>query len=126
LGVVAERTDQPGSVFCHLKGGNTYEKHLYLDPLREVLDPVENPRYLIERRSWFTMLAQRDYHAVPRIVGTRKEYASWFADEWRSYVGPTKLIYTRTVKGRRALLRARQHSLAAAFQRRSERRSCWK
>jgi hypothetical protein len=41
-------------------------------------------------------------------------------------VGPVQLVFTRTPEGRRYLLRARGHSLAASFQRRSERVSCWK
>jgi len=125
LGVVSHRGEQ-GTVFCHIVGGTTYEKHLYLDALREILDPVENPRYIVVRRSWFTLIEQRDYHAVPETIGTNKEYAMYFADMWRAYVGPTKLIYSRSLKGRRALLKARQHSLASAFQKRSERRSCWR
>jgi hypothetical protein len=61
LGVLSER-GEGGTVFCHITRGTTYEKHLYLDALRETLNPVDNPRYIVVRRSWFTLIEQRDYH----------------------------------------------------------------
>ena len=74
----------------------------------------------------FGKLTRRDYHAVPQVIGRKKELAAVFARNWRRHVGPAKLIYTRNLEGRKALLRARAHSMASAFQKRSKRISCWK
>lgn len=125
LRVVAEQGEE-GTVYCALRGGTSYEKGAYLDALQEMLGPIHNPRYLLTRRTPLWIIRRLDYHVVPTLLGRRKELAEHFAKMWRRYVGPTELIYTRTVPGRRALLRARAHSLASAFQRRCERRSCWK
>jgi hypothetical protein len=93
--------------------------------IAEILGPVQNPRYLLERRSWLMGLARYDYHAVPTLIGQRKEWAEAFCREWRDQVGNSRLVFTRTSAGRIALLRARARSFAAAFQRRVDRRSAW-
>ena len=114
------------TVSCSLRGATTYENSIYLAALREIVDPVENPRYLLVRLTMFGLIQRTDYHSVPQIIGNRKESAEFFARMWRRYVGTTKLVYARTVEGRRLLLRARSHSLAATSQPRSERLSSWK
>jgi len=91
-----------------------------------VLDPLENPRYLLVRKTRWLRIRREDFHAVPEILGKKKEHAICFHRRWIKHVGPADLIYTRTVEGRKLLLRARARALAASFQSRSKRRSCWK
>jgi superfamily II DNA or RNA helicase len=125
LRVMAKRYPD-GTVYCSLKGGTTYEQTTFLDALQDVLDPIENPRYLLLRKSAFGLLARTDYHAVPTILGRRRSDAECFARAWAKYVGRARLTYTRTLEGRKILLRARSQSLSASFIPRSERVSCWK
>ena len=114
-----------GTVKCSLNGGTSYESSLFLTALREMLDPIENPRYLLVRRTGIWWGFREDYHAVPELIGRRKDQAEHLGKMWRRHVGPATLVYTRATEGRRALLRARAHSLATAFQRRTDRLSCW-
>lgn len=114
-----------GSVYCWIGGGNGREQSIYLRALRELLQPIDNPRYLLARRKIWRFFRE-DYFAVPDILARKKEFAERFANRWRRYVGSVELVYTRTPEGRRMLLRARMNSLTAAFQQRSERVSCWK
>ncbi len=92
---------------------------------RELLGPLGDARYLIERDSaslrgliyrplWAAVRALlglsedlRAYHRVPEVLATRKERAEALARHWRHYVGGGRLIYTRTEEGRRILLQAR-------------------
>jgi hypothetical protein len=116
-----------GEVFCHVEGGTRRERATYLSALREVLEPIESPRYLLLRKSMLgNSFVRQDYHSVPTVLGTRKEYAERFAAQWKRYVGEMDLIYTRNREGRIALLRARNHSLSAGFRPRSERINRWK
>jgi hypothetical protein len=117
--------DQDGTVFCWIGGGTGREQTIYMRALREALRPVDNPRYLLARKRWWRIFRE-DYFAVPEVLARKKEFAEEFARQWRRRVGPVELIYTRTPEGRKLLLRARMHSLASAFQKRSERVSCWK
>jgi superfamily II DNA or RNA helicase len=122
--VYANRNDD-GTVFCWVGGSTGRDQAAFLRALREVLRPIENPRYFLARkRLWRAFL--EDYFAVPDILARKKEIAEFFANRWGRLVGPVQLVYARTPEGRRMLLRARVHSLAGAFQKRSERVSCWK
>ncbi len=125
MAVITETNDL-GEVFCTMRGGTFYEKNLFLDSLQEILDPIENPRYLIMRISWLGALKRTDYHAVPKEIGSKKKSAVYFEKMWRKYVGPCELIYTRTREGRRKLLHARNNSLSRAFQKRSHRLNRWR
>jgi superfamily II DNA or RNA helicase len=125
LQVVVKPAEQ-GTVFCSLSGGTSREKSVYLDALQEVLGPLDNPRYIISRHSLLWRLARVDYHAIPGPIAQKKDWAEYFARIWQRFVGPAELIYTRTLEGRRILLKARTRSLSNAFRERSERVSCWK
>jgi hypothetical protein len=114
-----------GSVFCWISGGTGKEQAIFLRALREVLSPIDNPRYLLSRRKIWRMFRE-DYFAVPDALARKKEFAEAFLRRWQRLVGPVELVYTRTFEGRKALLRARSHSLSGAFQKRAERVSCWK
>ena len=106
-------------------GGTGKEQAIFLRALREVLSPIDNPRYLLARRKIWRILRE-DYFAVPDVVARKKEFAEMFTKRWKRLVGPVELVYTRTSEGRRLLLRARNHSLSGAFQKSVERVSCWK
>jgi superfamily II DNA or RNA helicase len=120
----ANRT-KDGAVFCWIGGGTGQEKAVFLRALQEVFAPLDNPRYLLARQPFWRVFRE-DYFGVPDVFSRKAEFAQFFASRWRRFVGPIQLVYTRTPEGRGMLLRARVHSLAAAFQKRLERVSCWK
>ncbi|MCK4484370.1 MAG: hypothetical protein KAU89_06075, partial [Candidatus Thorarchaeota archaeon] len=124
--VVVEE-DQYGEVFCRMDGGSNREKSVYLQALQDVLNPIENPRYLLIRKSmWWNRFTRKDYHAVPTVIGAKKDYAGYFAEMWATHVGRMNLVYTRNREGRIELIRARNKSLSATFRPRSERLTRWK
>ncbi len=96
-----------------------------MEGIAEVLGPVQNPRYLLVRKSRFGWRLRADFHAVPAALAGRKENAEAFAKNWRQKVGRGELVFTRTAEGRQTLLRARMRSFAAGFQRSVDRRSAW-
>lgn len=104
--------------------GRATERQIMM-AIAEVLGPVQNPRYLLVRRSWLGRLARADYHAVPTIFGTHKRDAERFAASWNKRVGSSKLVFTRSAEGRKLLLKARARSFAAEFQRSVDRRTAW-
>jgi len=114
-----------GTVFCWLGGGTGKEQATFLRALREILSPIVNPRYLLARGKIWRVFRE-DYFAVPVPLARKKEVAEMFTQRWRRLVGAVELVYTRTPEGRKVLLRARNHSLSGAFQKRAERVSAWK
>ncbi len=114
---VISSMDFDGAVYCHLEGGSTFEKSTFIKCLQEIIDYIENPRYIIVRKSFFIkLIAQRDYHAVPEELGRKKATANYFKMLWSQKVGRCNLVYTRTLKGRKFLLKARMQSLASVFE----------
>lgn len=122
--VYADRNGD-GTVFCWIGGGTGKEQATFLRALREILSPIDNPRYLLARRKIWKVFRE-DYFAVPDALARKKEVAEMFTQRWKRFVGPVELVYTRTPEGRKLLLRARNHSLSGAFQKRAERVSSWK
>ena len=117
--------NQDGTVYCWIGGGTGQEQTVFLRTLREVLSPIDNPRYLLARRRIWRIFRE-DYFAVPDVLARKKEFAEEFGRRWNSRVGPVQVVFTRTPEGRKLLLRARSHSLSGTFQKRAERVSCWK
>jgi superfamily II DNA or RNA helicase len=108
-----------------LHGASRASERAVMEAMAEILAPIQNPRYLLVRRSLFGFVGRADYHAVPSAIARKKEWAEHFHDVWKAHVGSSRLVFTRTPKGRMALLRARARSFAAGFQRRIDRRSAW-
>lgn len=109
--------DELGAVFCHLKGGTTYEKSTFITALQEIVSSIDNPRYVIVRKNMFMIFTeQKDYHSVPEVLGRNKSLAEYFESQWKRLVGACDLIFTRTIEGRKLLLKSRAKSLSAQFE----------
>ena len=118
--------ERSGLVYCRIDGVTKQERQYFMQAMQDILSPIDNPRYLIVRRSKFLRrIARTDYHPVPQVIGQKKKYAEYFAKKWRRYVGESELFYTRNVEGRVMLLQARTQSFSAAFQKKAERISVW-
>ncbi len=108
------RKTRDKTLYCTLEGGTTFETSLFLEALQELISPVENPRYLIRRRKKGFRARQWDYYAIPQFFAGNREKAETFFRSWKQWIGRGELIYTRTVEGRKALVRARIAALPRA------------
>lgn len=117
--------DETGNFTCWLEGGTTHEKNVFMHALKEFIEPIHNPRYLIVRKAG-RFIKRKDIHAVPAEIGRKKEYAQFFQEECERRLGDTELIYTRTIEGRKELLSARLNALSAAFVEKADRISGWR
>lgn len=113
------------TVSITLHGGSFYEQSLFTDCLKELLAPIENPRYLISRQSGTYPLHRKSYHAVPLILAVKKERAELFATAWKKRVGAGDLIYTRTPEGRALLLKFRARSFSSDPAEEARRQERW-
>lgn len=124
--VVASRLDK-GDVVCMLVGANNYESALFSRALTEMLDPVDSPRYLIIKTSFFRKrLNVENFYPVPEIFGNKKENALVFKKHWTKFLGRNKLVFTRQVEGRKLLLKARLFHAYNAFKEVSKEVIVWK
>ena len=102
-----------GSIFFSAANLTPEENNLLIKSLSEVLDPIENPRYLFIRKGVLGILKTTDYHAVPAVIGQKKEYTDTFKFLWEKYIGPCEVIYTRSKEGRQFLLKARKRAFSS-------------
>lgn len=124
---VETSVDKWGAVYCHLEGGTTFDKSTFINALQEVIAPIDNPRYVIIRKNKFMLFVkQKDYHSIPEILGRNKALAEHFKSQWERLVGPCDLIFTRTLDGRKILLKSRVKSLAVQFEDKVEHINKWR
>ena len=124
---VEATVDNFGAVYCHLEGGTTFDKSTFINALKEIIAPIDNPRYVIIRKSKFMLFVrQKDYHSVPEILGRNKTLAEYFKSQWEQLVGACALIFTRTIDGRKLLLKSRVKSLSAQFDDKAEQINKWR
>lgn len=122
---VVSSGDGTGGATISLNGGTYQEQSVFADCLREIIAPIENPRYLIVRSDTRFGTRRKDYHAVPARLGARKEDAQLFLEAWIRRVGPAELVYTRSAENRPLLLHARARAFSNAMQRVSRRVDRW-
>ncbi|WP_424244580.1 superfamily II DNA or RNA helicase [Elusimicrobium posterum] len=107
---------EKGKYFFNFANLTHEENNQLVKALREVLEPINSPRYIIERLgNLYDFLPVKDYHAVPEIIGKNKKHAETFELLWKRYISPCNLIFTRTAEGRRTLLKARKKAFSSAF-----------
>ncbi|ATL45884.1 restriction endonuclease subunit R [Chitinophaga caeni] len=119
------KKEMDGSLRCYLEHADAHTREIYLDALRELLEPIENPRYIIVRYNRKGRMKAADFHAVPKILGQNKETAETFYLLWRKYVGKCDLCYTRSIPGRELLLKARWKALSNQLQKEAHPFNAW-
>ena len=114
-----------GSRLVYFEGLSRSADIAAMEALTELLGPVQNPRYILVRKSGL-LGQQRDFHAIPALFSKNRDMTENFAAEWSRCIGPCEAVWTRSEAGRGILLKARLSSLAAGMQRVVDRRSDWR
>jgi hypothetical protein len=122
---VITEAHEDGSCSVALGGADFYRQSLFADCLGETLGAIENPRYLVTRRSLSRWFGRLDYHAVPQALAVKKELAELFLQAWQRRVGPAELIYTRSPETRRVLLKARARAFSSVIAKPARRLDRW-
>ncbi len=119
------KKDLNGQIFCSVSGLLVRELNLTLKAVQEILNPIDNPRYVLIRRAAFWGFAQKDYHAVPGLIGTNRKYVDYFLKQWRRKIGPVTAVYTRSTVGRRFMLKTRQFAFSGLVKTRTLIKNKW-
>jgi superfamily II DNA or RNA helicase len=126
LTVVAARAGSR-DVICNLIGASTYENAIFASALSQLLDPIDSPRYLIIKTSFFRRrLNIENFYPVPELFGDKKKHALVFQNNWKKHIGRNKLFYTRHFEGRQLLLKARLFHVYNAFRKTTKEVTIWK
>lgn len=98
------------NICCNLSGVDTKEANIFTTCIEEIFSKTENQRYIIARLNK-NLKEINDYYNVPSILSTNKELAEIFSKYFKQKIGEHDLIYTRTMDGRKMLLKARMKNM---------------
>jgi len=116
-----------GTFSIYLKNTSQHDSNVFISLLEEIIAPVDNPRYLLVYSNWFKRkLKIRNYYVVPKEVGKNKKEALLFQKYWNTYVDRSNILFTRTLDGRKALLKARFSHLKYQLEEVAKKSITWK
>ncbi|WP_396632568.1 DEAD/DEAH box helicase family protein [Maribacter sp. R86514] len=116
-----------GSFSIYLKNASQHDSNLFISLLEEVIAPIDNPKYLLVNGNWVKRkLGIRNYYVVPKNCGKNKKEALLFQKYWNKEVDGSKILFTRSLKGRKELLKARFSHLKYQFEEVSKKAITWK
>ncbi|SIQ07704.1 DEAD/DEAH box helicase family protein [Maribacter ulvicola] len=116
-----------GTFSIHLKNASQHDSNLFISLLEEVIAPIDNPKYVLVNGNWIKKkMGIRNYYVVPKDIGKNKTGAHRFKRYWNTHVDGSKLLFTRTLKGRKELLKARFSHLKYQFEAVSQKTITWK
>lgn len=119
-------TEDDGALFVSCSNLPAQENNLFIQSLQELLDPVDNPRYiLIKRDKLLGKVKQTDYFSIPAIISNRKSGIETFKELWEKHIGECEIVFTRNLEGRKLLLKARKDASSALNRQKSKRLSKW-
>lgn len=110
LNVVSNK-DSEGKAVCYLQGGTQYEQSQFITTLQELITPADNPRYLLKQKVYSFFRWYDRYYPVPEIFAKNKKSAEFFNETWNNAMEKSDLVFTRTIEGRKVLLKLRFQSL---------------
>jgi len=123
-GINAEQT--PDGIFITCRNLPADENNTLINSLKEFLDPIENPRYILIKRDVLAgFINQTDYFTIPALFSSRKSDIEIFRMFWQKYIGTCEIVYTRSQEGRKLLLRARKLAFSQTKREPSKKLSRW-
>ncbi len=123
-GLIVSNTED--SIFVHSTNLPEDENNILVMAMKEFLDPIENPRYILVRKNKFlNIVNQTDYYAIPSVIGAKQKYVDLFKVLWNRYIGPCEIVYTRNLEGRKLLLKARKNAFSAMKREPAKKVSRW-
>lgn len=94
--------------FIELSNATLHDQHVFTNTMKEVFSKIENPRYLIVQKGLFGLKYRVSFNA-PSII-SNAETSSTLQKHLSNVLDRYELIYTRSIEGRKHLLKAKHKS----------------
>lgn len=91
-----------------LRNASIHDQNVFNKAISELLSPIENPRYLLIRKSWFRRFDYRYAFACPSVLGKKKEYAETLARNLKGNTGTFETVFAHREDGRKLILKCRR------------------
>lgn len=106
--LVATQNKKTFVIDIGVKNCSNYEKNIFFQAMATLLNPIENPRYLLIKKGFY--LDCSTSFAVPEIFANNKTNAEAFSKNISKHLMRFQVFYTRSVDGRKLLRRCRNVS----------------
>ena len=120
-----------GWMRAYLKDANEGESAIFASAMREIMGPLDNPRYVIPREvkiitdNWLSKMlpevlakyvrSRKDklamFHSVPKVLCKNKEDAAVFQRHWNERVSPGAVTYGRSKSGKQMVSAIKERGL---------------
>ena len=97
-------------VRVELLNASVHDQNVFHSAIKQMLSPIENPRYIIIPRGMFGSFKYRGALACPDCLGAKSQYAQCLAKKLKRSMGGVQVVYTRTQNGRKLILQCRKRS----------------
>ncbi len=108
--VKVEAENQGIWIRTELLNASVHDQNLFHGAMKELLSPIENPRYLLLPKRKMIGYQYSFALACPEVLGAKKEYAECLAKKLKHSMGKLEAVYTRTENGRKLILTCRRAS----------------
>lgn len=95
-------------MLCH---ATEREKHVFSAAISELLSPIENPRYVLTKKTLFWKLSRLQSYACPSVIGSHRNSVEVFRQQLKRRMGKYEMHYTRNEYGRKTLIFCRRYSI---------------
>lgn len=99
-------------VTLSLRNASTHDQNVFNLAMKELLSPIENPRYIIIKKNKLKLFGDYNYKmsfACPAVIGKKKEYVQALTERLKS-TGNFVPIYAHSENGRELILKCRYNS----------------
>ena len=97
-------------VRLYLRNASVHDQNRFNTAMAELLSPIENPRYLLIKKTRAGRYVYEQSYACPTILGKKKEYVETLAEHLKRDTGDFEVVYTHREEGRRLILTCRKRA----------------
>lgn len=108
--VKVEANNEGTVIKTELLNASVHDQNIFHNAIKELLSPIENPRYILIPRGIFNSRRFNCALACPEALGVKSEYAKCLAAKLKRTIGKIDTVYTRTEQGRKLILKCRKFS----------------
>lgn len=96
--------------FLQLRNASLHDQNIFNTAITELLSPIENPRYILIKKTTTGKHQLLYSFACPTVIGRKKEYVEILAKNLKKSMGNMDVVYVHSEEGRRLILECRQKS----------------
>lgn len=91
-----------------IKNASIYEQNIFNEAVKELLTPIDNPKYLIIKKNIFGLYDFSYSFACPSVFSKNSQNVKIFKEHLKKAVGNMEIKYAYSEEGRKLLVKARK------------------